>query len=128
MIESTVIPKKRARNELGMSSESAENHKKVHHPFTSPTKMGLYDDMPSMGGPSSGLFASSLSSKLGLPLPNPAPDIDMAAPVILPTTANPNSAAAMHLEAQFEDPDEPKKKKYAKEAWPGKKPVPSLLV
>ena len=28
---------------------------------------------------------------------------------------------------QFEDPDEPKKKKYAKEAWPGKKPTPSLL-
>lgn len=26
------------------------------------------------------------------------------------------------------DPDEPKKKKYAKEAWPGKKPTPSLLV
>ena len=24
--------------------------------------------------------------------------------------------------------DEPKKKKYAKEAWPGKKPTPSLLV
>ena len=28
---------------------------------------------------------------------------------------------------QFEDPDEPKRKKYAKEAWPGKKPTPSLL-
>ena len=45
-------------------------------PFTSPTKMGLYDDLAtsptSIGG---GLFASSLSSKLGLPLPNPAPDI-----------------------------------------------------
>ena len=38
--------------------------------------MGLYDDLAtsptSIGG---GLFASSLSSKLGLPLPNPAPDI-----------------------------------------------------
>ena len=39
--------------------------------------MGLYDDLatsPTSGGGLS-LFASSLSSKLGLPLPNPAPDI-----------------------------------------------------
>ena len=50
----------------------------------------------------------------------------MAAPVVLPTAA-PSAASAAHLEAQFEDPDEPKKKKYAKEAWPGKKPTPSLL-
>ena len=54
--------------------------------------------------------------------------LDMAAPPILPPTANLSASVAANLEAQFEDPDEPKKKKYAKEAWPGKKPVPSLLV
>ena len=92
--------------------------------------MGLYDDLatsPTSGGGLS-LFASSLSSKLGLPLPNPAPDIDMAAPPVLPPASNLSASVAANLEAQFEDPDEPKKKKYAKEAWPGKKPVPSLLV
>ena len=55
----------------------------------------------------------------------------MAAPPMLPPPANLSASAAANLanlEAQFEDPDEPKKKKYAKEAWPGKKPVPSLLV
>ena len=52
----------------------------------------------------------------------------MAAPPVLPPTANLSASVAANLEAQFEDPDEPKKKKYAKEAWPGKKPVPSLLV
>ena len=51
---------------------------------------------------------------------------DFAVPVALPTSAATNSAA--HFEAQFEDPDEPKKKKYAKEAWPGRKQTPSLLV
>ena len=79
-------------------------------------------------GPS--LFASSLSSKLGIPLPNPAPEIDIAPPP--PTSSVPmggssNISSGMEAPPQFEDPDEPKKKKYAKEAWPGKKPTPSLL-
>ena len=55
-----------------------------------------------------------------LSLPNPAPEVDMVPPTI--------SASAQNLEAQFEDPDEPRKKKYAKEAWPGKKPTASFLV
>ena len=39
-----------------------------------------------------------------------------------------NLPSASSIEGpQFEDPDEPKRKKYAKEAWPGKKPTPSLL-
>ena len=129
MIESTVIPKKRARNDMGISSGTDEStkHRMIQaQQLTSPTKIAdLYDDLPAVGS-GAGLFASSLSTKLGMALPNPAPDIDMAAPVVLPTSAA--SASAAHLEAQFEDPDEPKKKKYAKEAWPGKKPTPSLLV
>ena len=43
-------------------------------------------------------------------------------------TGSSNISSVPGMEApQFEDPDEPKKKKYAKEAWPGKKPTPSLL-
>lgn len=77
-------------------------------------------------GPISPLFTPSLSVKLGLHLPNPAPDIEMEPPEVIPdytmnmTNANVSNDANM---AQ-----EPKKKKYAKEAWPGKKPTPSLLV
>lgn len=132
MIESTIIPKKRSRNELGLPTEDHNSKSKRPQLLTSPTKLGgptggLYDDLPS-----SNYYASSLSSKLGLPLPNPAPDIDMAAPptVVLPPAPSMASevSAAANLEAQFEDPDEPKKKKYAKEAWPGRKPNPSLLV
>ena len=69
-------------------------------------------------------------------MPNPAPEIDIAPPP--PKTAvsmggmvmsgPPNMSNVSGMEGnQFEDPDEPKKKKYAKEAWPGKKPTPSLL-
>ena len=82
-------------------------------------------------GPS--LFASSLSSKLGIPLPNPAPELDIAPPppktgiaMVVGGPANMSNVSGMDGN-QFEDPDEPKRKKYAKEAWPGKKPTPSLL-
>jgi nuclear inhibitor of protein phosphatase 1 len=57
-------------------------------------------------------------------MPNPAPDVDMAPPPVPVGSSNPSQG----LEVQFEDPDEPRKKKYAKEAWPGKKPTASLLV
>lgn len=133
MVETTVIPRKRPRNDMGLMSSSADEFgsgkRQPQHPhvFTSPTKMGLYDDIESNHHlASSSLYSSSLSSKLGMVLPNPAPDIDMAAPPSLGPSAA--SAHAASVEAQFEDPDEPRKKKYAKEAWPGKKPTPSLLV
>jgi len=67
----------------------------------------------------------SIAAKLGLKLPNLAPDIAeldvapaMAVAPIHPTVIEPGAAA----------PPEPKKKIYAKEAWPGKKPAHSFLV
>ena len=70
-----------------------------------------------------------------MPMPNPAPDIDMMPPPLVPAAAKP----PLHALSQFpphppedsldpEDTEEPKKKKYTKEAWPGKKPTPTLLV
>ncbi|KAF9423384.1 hypothetical protein HW555_001193 [Spodoptera exigua] len=59
----------------------------------------LYSDLPA---PSSHL--SLIGARLGLSLPNPAPDVELEAP----EEAGPSS--------------EPRKKKYAKEAWPGRKP------
>lgn len=56
-------------------------------------------------------------------LPNPAPDVDINPSIeettvpmpVIPEKVEPTST-------------EPKKKKYAKEAWPGKKNAPALLV
>nr|CAD7425373.1 unnamed protein product [Timema monikensis] len=97
----------------------------------------LYQDLPPAEGqhnppisPTSGtqsannplLFSSAMASRLGLSLPNPAPEVEMAPPP-MPPSAQPGPVIVgpelIH---------EPRKKKYAKEAWPGKKPVPALLV
>jgi len=68
-------------------------------------------------------FLSSIGNRLGMTLPNPAPDVDINPSIeevtvpkpVVPEKTEPTSA-------------EPKKKKYAKEAWPGKKNAPALLV
>ena len=128
MVETTIIPKKRPVNDIGnlMGSASNPGHPAAKRPtFTSPSKQsGLYDGIDTNAAGPSGLFATSLSSKLGIPLPNPAPEVDMAPPSLDLTPAVPQVSANFE---GMEDPDQPKKKKYAKEAWPGKKPTPSLL-
>ena len=85
--------------------------------YTSPT---LYDNFPGAGLSAASSF--SMASKLGVPVPNLAPNLDEE--VIVPKI-NPTPAVTLNLE---EAPTEPKKKKYAKEAWPGKKPAHSLLM
>lgn len=70
------------------------------------------------------LFSSALASRLGLALPNPAPEVEMT-PAPLPQSVTPGQGGPL---AAAELSHEPKKKKYAKEAWPGKKLMPTLLV
>uniref|UniRef100_A0A1A9WWP6 Nuclear inhibitor of protein phosphatase 1 n=1 Tax=Glossina brevipalpis TaxID=37001 RepID=A0A1A9WWP6_9MUSC len=77
----------------------------------------------------------ALGSKLGLLLPNPAPDVtpveaSTMSPLNTPAltrklaTANVRyDGSSMHTETS----DEPQKKKYAKEAWPGRKPMLGTL-
>lgn len=152
LVETSIVPSKRSKMHLGLMGSGVDDHsalsstkRHTHQSLTPPTK-GLYEamyDVPGSTGPGgptgySGLFGYSLSSKLGLPLPNPAPAIDMAPePMPLAAAVMPPPPAAMGPPYAmdsggglhgFEEPDEPKKKKYAKEAWPGKKPTPSLLV
>ncbi|TRY62196.1 hypothetical protein TCAL_02112 [Tigriopus californicus] len=135
MIESTVIPKKRSNESsypgLLSSGHSGPSPNKKPHLLPQPTSpKGLYDGIdPSFGG------VTGFSSKLGIPLPNPAPDIDMTTPAVnaavpVAPVASSSITHDSHVPAaaSSEDPNEPKKKKYAKEAWPGKKPVPSLLM
>lgn len=56
-------------------------------------------------------------------LPNPAPDVDINP--CIEEIAPPKIAVSEKIEPTS---TEPKKKKYAKEAWPGKKNAPTLLV
>lgn len=125
LIQTTVIPTsltKRARY-----SEQASNsteYKLAKHLHPSAIIPHLYQDLPpeSNSGtlPSSMNMYSSLSSRLGMVLPNPAPDVDMGQNYVQNTPYVP-------VQSQSIDNMEPKKKKYAKEAWPGKKPAPALF-
>lgn len=82
-----------------------------------------------------------VSNKLGLSLPNIAPDIELY-PTSLPPPSNVvtniNSGVDMNPRVSNVVPSSsvaavpteegPKKKKYAKEAWPGKHPGQHLLI
>jgi nuclear inhibitor of protein phosphatase 1 len=108
---------------LGIGSDMF--NKKPHHPSFHPHD--LYSDLPGSGDdhhmPTSSLGTLSIAAKLGLPIPNLAPDIEPMHTNIVPV----NLAPPINV-IQEDISKEPKKKKYAKEAWPGKKPAPSLLV
>ncbi|KAK6622532.1 hypothetical protein RUM44_002344 [Polyplax serrata] len=126
LVHTTVIPSRKHRMEVsgGLTSGlvNTEDRVSVKHLPTSALMPSLYDNLPaeqSICGTSTSIqFSSALATRLGLTLPNPAPDVDYMTPPNVP--AQP---------AASQQPDiEPKKKKYAKEAWPGKKPLPTLLV
>jgi len=132
MVQSTVIPKASRQQTQGFGlaggggQPATQEHKyqkitsqqghEEYHP-----QVGLYEDEEE----DVAAFSTTLSSSLGLNLPNPAPEIDMG------LKNNPSSMVAAHgmkrSIGEIEDMDEPtvpKKKKYAKEAWPGRKPGP----
>jgi len=126
LVQTTVIPAKKRRMEANQMDPNL-NMSTKHH-YAGLHYHNLYDDLPTttVSGDQahvnmSLLFPSSLSGKLGLSLPNPAPEVDMM--------TSPVEIVPMVTPVNMENvTTEPKKKKYAKEAWPGKKPVPSLLV
>lgn len=66
-----------------------------------------------------GLQQRSVAEQLGLPLPNPAPDVD----TLVSCKQIAASASTTLLPLRQKSESETPKKKYAKEAWPGKKPV-----
>ncbi|KAI4889801.1 hypothetical protein NFI96_008087 [Prochilodus magdalenae] len=96
-----------------------------------PLSSGLYGDLPptSHEAGSQGIGSQGGSAMLGglpLPFPNPAPEVDLS-----PTTVQPPAMlnpTPTPIPFTAEPLNEPRKKKYAKEAWPGKKPTPSLLI
>ncbi|KAI0982562.1 hypothetical protein GJ496_001376 [Pomphorhynchus laevis] len=70
----------------------------------------------------------SIASKLGIPMPNPAPDIDhLEARTFVGASLYSDIPETIgstdNLSESYRDIDNKPRKKYMKEAWPGKKPV-----
>ena len=117
------------RMEGGLISLSEETHNSLKHMQPTSTVTPLYHDIPPEQFSSTTLFnntfsigLTTLTSRLGIGLPNPAPEVEMLPNQIQVEPLNISDVR------NSTDPIEPKKKKYAKEAWPGKKPIPTLLV
>ena len=111
------------QNTLGLDDVAS---KRMHYGLNS----GLYGDLPPPSHENQPTGAPSGATILGgLPhlFPNPAPEVDIApgAPQP-PVKLNPTPVMGPYLPDSHNN--EPRKKKYAKEAWPGKKPTPSLLI
>ncbi|CAG7834644.1 unnamed protein product [Allacma fusca] len=120
LVQTTVIPSsKRPKLDSGLVPNPSTKH------FV--PRVSLYDDLPdddvyknsSVTTP----FFNSLSTKLGLPLPNPAPEVEIIVEEPLPPV-QPVIPPVQVMDLT----DEPRKKKYAKEAWPGKKHGPQNLL
>lgn len=63
------------------------------------------------------------------PVANPAENVPQpAADRRAPTATFGHVQSSMGIPSLFSDSMEPRKKKYAKEAWPGKKPTQHLLL
>ncbi|XP_076865860.1 nuclear inhibitor of protein phosphatase 1 isoform X2 [Brachyhypopomus gauderio] len=135
MVQTAVVPLKKKRLEghgaLGLEDGAARRMQNF------PLSSGLYGDLPPTshdmggaqggGGPGGGAQAgSAILGGLPLPFPNPAPDVDISPTTVQPPAMlNPGPAPGPYTAEAL---NEPRKKKYAKEAWPGKKPTPSLLI
>lgn len=115
LVKSTIVPNPNSTPRK-LKLQSADDSQHHHSLRLQEISRGnnLYSDLPA---PSSHL--SLIGARLGLSLPNPAPDVELEGPEPhlnihppLPHTA-PEEAGPS---------SEPRKKKYAKEAWPGRKP------
>lgn len=122
---SSLLQKRRSdgQNTLGLEDVAS---KRIHGYSMSG---GLYGDLPPASHenqPTGAPGGAAMQGGLPLPFPNPAPEVDLAPEAPQPpVTLNPTPVTAPYLP---ETHNEPRKKKYAKEAWPGKKPTPSLLI
>ncbi|KAK6474151.1 protein phosphatase 1 [Huso huso] len=130
MIQTAVVPikKKKLEGHGTLGLEEAVARRMQNFPFST----GLYGDLPptshEAGGHSHGAHGgTTILGGLPMPFPNLAPDVDLTPASVPPTVAlNPTPTPGAGFPS--ETLNEPKKKKYAKEAWPGKKPTPSLLI
>ncbi|XP_030378282.1 nuclear inhibitor of protein phosphatase 1 isoform X2 [Scaptodrosophila lebanonensis] len=121
--------------------QQQQSHASAHSPTNS-----LYQGLPATAYDAHGFKTSggdfepvsplSIGTKLGLLLPNPAPDVTpiVDEPVEIPSSSIAQKLAIANANVQrfVEDAHNtsgendalgPQKKKYAKEAWPGRKPM-----
>lgn len=157
LIQTTVVPTKRPKidkNYIGYpSSTNSVSASEMMSKHLNPSSFmpQLYQDLPplsdhsadgSMSKAAQAHFdanvasstAPAIGTKLGLLLPNPAPEVTPnqteATPgptvVSFGVPQHPGKLDDMHR-IESADPNEPRKKKYAKEAWPGRKPLLSGL-
>ncbi|XP_062716412.1 nuclear inhibitor of protein phosphatase 1 [Aedes albopictus] len=141
LVSSTVVPvqAKRAKLEvhsMGLST-SPSSSKILHHPHSLVPNLyhGIDDqahDPRSAAGNGSGFgfgmdtTPSGLTTKLGIILPNPAPDVNPASSstaLMPPPIYSSMAPKSVKIVDKPDLSDEPKKKKYAKEQWPGRKPL-----
>lgn len=159
MIQSTVVPVKRVKLDAGSANgavfaapptfNNSLQSDLLLKQFNASLVPHLYHDLPPTGDstvkPDAEGVIGSIGSKLGLLLPNPAPDVaplyddeDLSAIGGGNSSANSSTSRvsmsqpppALTEDEQIDDEvtgDHPKKKKYAKEAWPGRKPLLSGL-
>lgn len=126
---SIVIPNKKMRGPVSPVGSLTENITRRLQSF--PYSQGLYSNLPGTGGvpePTSPTSPTaqhkprmSITSAPDVSSPELAEVPVHHAPEPIPTGPVVQNATMIIAEA-------PKKKKYAKEAWPGKKPTPSLLI
>ncbi|XP_055390400.1 nuclear inhibitor of protein phosphatase 1 [Condylostylus longicornis] len=142
LVQTTVVPTKKLKIEHGIPTTSTSVHSSISHvadvKHMHPSALipSLYHGLPAaisdhQHNPSSSSSGTSklldvdvvMGTKLGLLLPNPAPDVnpETSTPPIAPSPF-PNNAKG-RFEDRVETSSEPQKKKYAKEAWPGRKPM-----
>ncbi|KAG5271438.1 hypothetical protein AALO_G00179750 [Alosa alosa] len=124
MVQTAVVPMKKKKLDGYQNALGLDDSVPRSHTLSLGARGGLYSDLP----PShqEGHPGATILGGLPLPLPNPAPEVDLAPePQLPPITLNPTPVTGLYPPEAL---NEPRKKKYAKEAWPGKKPTPSLLI
>ncbi|KAL7299187.1 hypothetical protein TKK_0007783 [Trichogramma kaykai] len=131
LIQSTVVPSKKSRIDTSMLALHGKRNQSLKRNHIVSHESTLYEDIPQIQGSAVTtqnnqfqLIGIPSSSRLGIGTPNPAPDVD------IPSFQEPNEPSLfMDNSETLEHPSsEPKKKKYAKEAWPGKKFMPTFLI
>lgn len=146
LVQTTVLPAKRLKYETNSIGIPHFTKPATIQPIISPTDKtlhsSLYHGIPDAGASGSKPHHSmdidvtqvALGSKLGLLLPNPAPDVNPEEPAAVQRvqfSSTPMTGPHTYEESMMVEnpgtPGGPQKKKYAKESWPGRKSLTAPL-
>ncbi|XP_031556932.1 nuclear inhibitor of protein phosphatase 1-like [Actinia tenebrosa] len=120
---SVVVPNKKTRGPLSPGISLTDNITKRLQSF--PYSQGLYANLP---GTNTDEPTSPTSPTASMPKLNITSAPEVISPGVEPMEVHPEPLVARANVLRPAQPVEAPKKKYAKEAWPGKKPTPSLLI